>query len=62
MKENTPSYGWNDKIQLTYPHNRCMNKFLPISLFDWLYSRPTPRLYDTLYTIKGSEVGELVEK
>ena len=29
MKENDPSYSWNDKIRLTYPHDRCMNKISP---------------------------------
>ena len=59
MKENTPSNGWNDKIRLTYPLDRCMNKFFPISLFDLLYSRLIPRLCGSLYTIRGSEVGKL---
>ena len=59
MKENTPTYSWSGKIRLTYPPDRCMNKFLPISLFDLLYSRIIPRLCGSLYTIRGSEVGKL---
>ena len=73
MKENDSSYSWNDKIRLTYPPDRCMNKISPISLFDSLYSwmydslytiislfdSLYSRMYDSLYTMKGgSEVGK----
>ena len=73
MKENDPSYSWNDKIRLTYPPDRCMNKISPISLFDSLYSwmydslytiislfdSLYSRMYDSLYTMKGgSEIGK----
>ena len=50
MKENTSTYSWSGKIHLTYPPDRCMNKFLPISLFDLLYSRLILRLWGSLYT------------
>ena len=29
MNVNTPTYSWNDKIRLTYPPDRCMNKISP---------------------------------
>ena len=50
MKENIPTYSWSGKIRLTHPPDRCMNKFLPLSLFDLLYSRLILRLWGSLYT------------
>ena len=61
MKENTPTYSWSGKSCLTYPHNRCMNKISPF-LCMINYIADLPRLYDTLYTMWGSEVGELVRE
>ena len=61
MKENTPTYSWSGKIRLTYPHNRCMNKISPfLRLIN--YIADLPRLYDTLYTMWGSEVGKPVDE
>ena len=61
MKENTPSNGWNGKSRLTHPHDRCMNKISPfLRLINYIAG--TPWLYDTLYTMWGSEVGELVRE
>ena len=61
MKEIDPSYSWSGKIRLTYPPDRCMNKISPfLRLIN--YIADPPWLYDTLYTMWGSEVGELVRE
>ena len=52
MKENTLTYSWSGKIRLTYPPDRCMNDISPfLRLIN--YIADLPRLYDTLYTIRG---------
>jgi len=59
MKENTPTYSWSGKSCLALPPDRCMNNISPfLRLIN--YIADLPWLYDTLYTIRGSEVGELV--
>ena len=61
MKENTPTYSWSSKSCATYPPDRCMNKISPfLRLINYIAG--TPRLYNTLYTMWGSEVGELVRE
>ena len=61
MKENDPSYSWSGKSCSTTALDRCMNDISPfLRLINYIAG--TPWLYDTLYTMWGAEVGELVRE
>ena len=45
-----------------YTSPNCLQTHEVVSKWNVILLLPSPRLYDTLYTIRGSEVGELVEK
>ena len=57
MKENTPTYSSKGKSCLTYPPERCMNKISPFSPLINYIAGITPRLFDSLYTIRGLKWG-----